>query len=118
MSCNEVFPYRGRKAVWLRMQEPNTKHTVETFNVTVKKVYAHLLEKCLGRLKHMNRSFTGHSLHSAHDIVTTRQELMGLINILTIPETTFLRKLYSGSLEVQKRKKVNRKEKFIVSIEN
>lgn len=115
MSCNEIFPQRGRKAVWLRMQKPNTKHTAETFNATVKKVYAHLLEKCLSRLRPMNRSFTGQRLHSAHDIVTTRQELMGLINILTIPETTFLRKLSSGSLEFlykKKRNKVNRREKI------
>jgi hypothetical protein len=56
------------------MQEPNTKHTVETFKMTVKKVYVHLLEKCLSWLKHMNRSFSGHRLHSVRDIVTTQQE--------------------------------------------
>lgn len=33
------------------MQEPNMKHTVETFKMTVKKVYVHLLKNAFGQTK-------------------------------------------------------------------
>lgn len=49
--AKKVFPKRGRKAVWLEIQELNMKHTAETFKMTVKKVYVHLLKNALGQTK-------------------------------------------------------------------
>lgn len=54
----EAFKWVARKSSpkeaekkWLEMQEPNMKHRVETFKMTVKKVYVHLLKNALGQTK-------------------------------------------------------------------
>lgn len=83
------------------------KRGAETLKMTVKTVYVHLLKNALGRTKACEQFFTGHSAHSARDIVITRQKQMGLINILHIPGRTFLRKSSSAGLKIEKRKKLN-----------
>ena len=46
MSSKEVFPKRGRKEM---VGDARAKH--ETFKMTVKKVYVHLLKNALGQTK-------------------------------------------------------------------
>lgn len=49
--ARKVFLKTSRKAIWSEMQETNIKHTAETFKMTVKKVYVHLLKNALGQTK-------------------------------------------------------------------